>query len=492
LRDSEERFRSAFGEAAIGMALCDGAGRFAWVNRAYCQITGYTEEELYRTSFAAIVHPEDLPRALEQVRRVVAGEIRSFLIRKRCIRKTGEVVWTQNSVLAVRDASGAVINLLALSEDVTTRKQAEDALRASEQRFRTIVETAREGIWVLDARGITTFVNPRMAEMLGWEPQDMLGRSLYEFMDAGVQAEARANPFQRNPGAREQRDLRFRRRDGAELWTIMNSSPLYDAEGNHAGTFGMLTDITRRKAAEEALRRSGQSLRALAARQQEVREEERIRIAREIHDELGQVLTGLAMDVAWLECRLPRSADDLRARLELMAQNIDGTIQSVRRIAAELRPGVLDDLGLVSAIEWQVQAFQARSGVRCSMSLPGKEIELDPGRATAVFRILQEILTNVARHAAAGSLSVELGEAHDELLLMVRDDGVGVRPERLTDSNSLGILGMRERALVFGGTVEITGLPRKGTLVCVRIPLAGRAGATEDVPPAAPKAPGRP
>jgi signal transduction histidine kinase len=239
-------------------------------------------------------------------------------------------------------------------------------------------------------------------------------------------------------------------------------------------------EIADHRRTEQQLRDSFQQLRALAARLQTVREQERTRIARQIHDELGQALTAIKMDFAYLIARLPDKGKQFQERTNSILKLTDDTMQTVRRIAAELRPGILDDLGLTAAIEWQAQEFQARAGIKCLVNLPEGEISLDRGRSTAIFRIFQETLTNVARHAQATRVDVRLEKGATELILEVRDDGKGIEEGKIQDSSSLGLLGMKERALVLGGTLEVKGRKGEGTTLRVRIPVERRKSARPD------------
>ena len=240
----------------------------------------------------------------------------------------------------------------------------------------------------------------------------------------------------------------------------------------YAKKAALTREIAERRRAEEHVRNSEENLRALAARLQSVREEEWMRIAREIHDELGQALTGLKMDLTWVAGKLPPEQKALAAKTKSMFDLIDGTIQSVRKIATRLRPEVLDELGLGPAIEWQAREFQKRSGVRCKLSLAPGEAAIDRDRSTAAFRIFQELLTNVARHADATRLDVSMRVEGGVLVLEVEDNGKGIDESAMLSPKSLGILGMRERALPFGGDIEITGVRDRGTRVKVSIPLA--------------------
>lgn len=235
-----------------------------------------------------------------------------------------------------------------------------------------------------------------------------------------------------------------------------------------------LNDITYQKQAEEALKSSHEQLRELAARLQQAREEERAFIAREIHDELGQLLTGLKMDIKWVEKRLPSNTDDLplfRDKLASILELVDDTIHALRRIATELRPGVLDTLGLNAAIEWQAQEFSSRTGIDCEISEQTNYQVDDRNCESALFRIFQEALTNVARHAEATKVGISLSRQNGSLILQVRDNGRGITEKEIKDPHSIGLLGMRERAHVFGGEVNVSGSPGRGTTVTASIPL---------------------
>jgi len=224
----------------------------------------------------------------------------------------------------------------------------------------------------------------------------------------------------------------------------------------------------------DRLRESEDKLRRLAAHLISVREEERAHIAREIHDELGQVLTGIKMEVGWLQKRLKEPL--LLEKCDSMAKLIDSSVQTVRKIATGLRPEMLDDMGLVAAVGWQAKEFQKRTGIRCRAKLP-PESKFDLEISTCVFRIFQEILTNVARHARATRVDVELAVTDDRFQLEVIDNGVGIADADLNGRKSLGLLGMQERAMLFGGEVGISGTPGQGTRVSVSIPT-GRTGST--------------
>jgi two-component system sensor histidine kinase UhpB len=225
-----------------------------------------------------------------------------------------------------------------------------------------------------------------------------------------------------------------------------------------------------RELAEENFRRSHEQLRALTGHLQFVREEERTRIAREVHDELGQALTGLKIDLSWLAGKLP-GARGLQTKMKSMSAQIDATIHTVRRIATELRPGVLDSLGLAAAIEWQAAEFQERTGIRCEMKIDVTEKIWERNFSTACFRIFQETLTNIIRHANATCVEVRLAQDDHELVLTVSDNGRGITETEIAHPRSIGLAGMKERATQVGGEVSFSGQPGQGTVVTLRVPL---------------------
>jgi signal transduction histidine kinase len=230
-------------------------------------------------------------------------------------------------------------------------------------------------------------------------------------------------------------------------------------------------DRRERQRAEDKLRRSLDQLRALTSYLQYVREEERTRIAREVHDELGQALTGLKLDMSWLAARLARNARPVQDKVKTMVDHIDETIQTVRRIATELRPGILDSLGLVAALEWQANEFQSRTGIPCHVVASVDDSQLQQQFATVFFRIYQETLTNIIRHAKATRVDVRLAEEAGALILMVQDNGRGISEEEIANTRSIGLVGMRERAMLIGGEITLQGAPGKGTRMTLRVPL---------------------
>jgi signal transduction histidine kinase len=273
-------------------------------------------------------------------------------------------------------------------------------------------------------------------------------------------------------------ESRLRAADGNYRWFLMLGEPLRNAQGSVVRWFGTCTDIEDLKQAEEALKIQEAQLRALTTRLQQVREEERAMVARDLHDQIGQILTAIKMDMTWLARRLPEKKGEAHDRIKKAIELISDGARSMRKICSGLRPGILDDLGLAAAIEWQAGEFASRTGVSCQVSLPQDDLRLDGDLATAIFRIFQESLTNVARHAEAQAVRASLYTQNGNLLLVVVDDGKGFREAEI--SGSLGLLGMKERAQACGGDLQISSSPGDGTTVTVRVPLHSHAPSVND------------
>jgi PAS domain S-box-containing protein len=471
IEEQRRRLQALFELSLDAIVMTDSTGRYVDVNPAACELLGYSRAELLGMAVPDVTDPQELPRFQPLWRQfletgTLSGE---YLVR----RKDGAT-----RVVEFRAVANILPDLhLSVMRDITERRRTREALRASEERFQGFMENSPLIAFIKDEAGRYVYVNRHLAELFGRPASEWLGRAGPEIWPAEVAAQYQQNDRAALESGRTLVTTETALMPGGRRteWLMMRFT-IRDAQGQRL-LGGAGVDITEQKQAESRLQRSRERLRALAARLQAVREEERAHIAREVHDELGQALTGLKLELALLgnealAGRDQRAARKIRRRLDKLAGLLDQTVHAVRRISTELRPGVLDDFGLAAAIEWQTAEFQKRTGIRCRVNVAGKDVSfLDQRRATAVFRIFQEILTNVARHAGATRLSVELAERDGSLWLQVRDNGRGITPEEVAAPQSLGLLGMQERAQVFGGTVSITGEAGAGTTVTTRIPL---------------------
>lgn len=320
--------------------------------------------------------------------------------------------------------------------------------------------------------GLVTEWTRGAERIFGYSALEIAGRHLSRFYpDEDLQRSAPERDLEEAGTVRRYETDGWRvRRDRSVFWANVVFMRQQDASGALQGWLMVCRDTSAARREQEQLLRSQRRLRDLAAHLESVREAERAHIAREIHDELGQALTCLKMDVAWCQPRLGTGMEPVAGRLQGMRAQIDQTISMVRRIATELRPKVLDELGLAEAIEWQAREFSTRTGIECSLNGPMPHFTLDRERSTAMFRVFQETLTNVARHAGATRVSVAVFRQPDELRLEVRDNGRGITEAELEGTQSLGLLGMRERIAAFRGTVSISGKPGKGSTVVVQLP----------------------
>jgi PAS domain S-box-containing protein len=386
--------------------------------------------------------------------------------------------WHPNQMLVTAAAVGAAVVVAALAlvyRQITKREAVEGALYDVEIRVASIVESAMDAIITIDDAQRVVLFNGAAEAVFGCPREQAIGAPLAWFIPERFRVE-----HERHIGRFGETGTSSRRMGGARIVTGLRRNgeefPI-DASISQITERGrkfytvILRDVTERVQAEEALRRSQEELRELASGMNSVREQEKSRIARELHDELGQALTALKLDVAWLSERLPAGQGAVAEKLGAMQTMIDGTVAATRRISADLRPLILDDLGLVPAAEWLVQEFTQRTGIPCELSVASPDLELKDPHATAVFRILQESLTNVARHARAHRVEVALGRTDGTVTLNVRDNGRGFNLDDPRRPNAFGLMGLRERVSLLGGDVRIDSQPGLGTVLHVQIPL---------------------
>lgn len=397
----------------------------------------------------------------------------------------------------LRGDNGRLMGIIGVSSNVTElkrlrrlRKEAEDALHESEKRFRTIFESAGIGIALIDVHGIPVATNPALAKMLGYSAEELCGMAFTEFThpdDVALDWEL-FREIQEGKRESYQLEKRYRRKDHSIVWGKLTASLVRDLEGRPQYGIGMVEDISDRKAAEDRnqkllhdLGERVKELHALTARLNAVREEEALRIARELHDELGQAMTGMTMELAAVQRQLKTGdgvlpVHDIQERLAGVRRLLDTTIATTRKICTELRPALLDQMGLLPALEAQAEEFEARTGIFCNLVLPADPVDLTPDAALAVFRIFQEILTNVARHSGATEVTVQLANVGGEVRLEVVDNGRGVTKAEIAHASGLGLIGMRERALAAGGQVLVEPEDGRGTRVILSLPRKSAAG----------------
>jgi PAS domain S-box-containing protein len=472
LKETEDRIRLNIDTipTMVWSVLPDGVVDF--VNQRWLDYTGLSYEEGIAEP-NAVVHPDDLFRVMQKwFTDMPAGEPTEDEIRLR--RADGEYRWFLIRTVPLFDGHGNVVRWYGTSTDLEDHKRAEEKLRQSESKLAEAQRIAHVGHWERDSEGGEIICSEETYRIFGLPPQDAI-RNLEELIhpdDRSLHAAAIARALEGEPFDVEYRVIRP---DGEVRFVHSQGSAIQDSSGHRRRTFGAVQDVTDIKRAEEKLKATSEQLRALSARLHSAREEEGTRIAREIHDEVGAALTSLRWELEGMKKTLSEPEmtvpADLNAKWATMFGLIDTTVNIVRGIASDLRPVVLDVLGLEEAIEWQAQQFQDRTGITVVYQPPDDEVELRPDQSIGVFRIFQEALTNILRHAGATKVSVTTAIEAGTFVLNVKDNGRGITESEKDGQSSIGLLGMRERASLLGGEVEIRGNDGEGTAVTVRLPI---------------------
>ena len=486
LRESEGLLRESQVMASLGSYVLDIlTGRWK-SSEALDQVLGINAAcDRSLAGWVALIHPEDRAMMLDHFNNRVQGRGQSVQREYRIIRRSDQAVrWVQGRGRLEFDSAGHPRKMLGTIQDITERKWAEEELRASEARYRRLFEAAKDGVLILDAEtGMVVDVNSFLLQLLGISKEALLGKGIWElsFFQDIVANRDRFKELQEKDSVRYE-DKSLETADGRRI-DVEFVTNVYQLNQKKVIQCD-IRDITARKRTEWFGLIYRDQLRALSARIETMREEERTRISRQIHDELGQMLTAIKMDLRWMEHRLDEFGDDRRVnpildKLVATAELTDATVKTVQRIAAEFRPGILDKLGLPIALQYEAAQFQERTGIACRLVAPGETPPMKPEVATAFFRIFQEALTNVARHAQATTVEVELQPQAERCRLEIRDNGKGMAGVDPAHLESLGLLGMRERATLLGGEVSFAPRPGGGTVVTVSMPdsPAQRGGA---------------
>ena len=591
---TEEFYCKIYQQVATGIAITDWQGVFQECNPAFCALLGYTENELQTIDFVSLIHPEDREANLVHVRRLQVGEIPSFEIENRYMHKDGEPVWVRKFVSVLHGEGGKPTHLIALVTNVTERKRAEEAIKESEMRYRRIVETTNEGVWLLDSKLHTSYVNRQMAGMLGYEPGDMVGRSVFDFYFSEDVDYKRQVLTRREQGVREQLEERLRRRDGSELWVRMSATPVVKEDCEFDGAFAMVCDITERKLAEEAIKESEQRFRLVAdsapvmiwmsgldkrptyfnrpwldftghqseadlqsglagivhpedyskchdiycrefdqrqpfakdcrlkrhdgqyrwmldigvprfhedgsfagyigscvditeqklaeealssisRRLIDAQEQERSRIARELHDDINQRLALVAMGLDRQRGDLRTTTREMRSAIGKAIKQISDIVSDVHMMSHRLHSSKLDTVGLAAAAAGFCRELSKQQNVEVDFQCDRIASELPKAIALCMFRVLQEALQNAVRHSGAKHFKVSLAECINQIALTICDEGRGFDPAKALKGSGLGLASMMERLKLVGGELLIDAGPKGGTTIRASVPFAGQS-----------------
>lgn len=483
LRESETRYRSIYHNTPAMLHSIDTKGRLVSVSDHWIEALGYQREE---------VIGQKLTRFFTENSRVHAEKnvFPEFIRTGFCkdipyqfVKKNGRTIDVLLSAIGDRDADGNIVRSLAVSIDVTERKRAEEALKRAKEKLgqyskdleRQVRNRTREissilkytpaVVYIKDEQGRYVLVNSRYEELFEVQNDEVRGKTDYEILPEEVADQFRTNDL-KVLAEKSSFQVEEHISQNEVVHTYLSVKfPVYDTSGSASGVCSISTDMSAVKRAQDQLRRLSGSIMAN-------QEKERSAIARELHDELGQVLTALRMDSVWIQTRFKESDTKASERALAMCRLIDKTINDVRSMAFRLRPGVLDDLGLVDALEWYTTDFEKRTGITSVFEHVNVPMTNDTV-ATASYRIVQEALTNVLRHSNAARVDVALKAENGLLTLAVVDDGHGFNAYELSESECLGVAGMQERASLAGGILEVQSTPEKGTQVYFKVPVTG-------------------
>ena len=468
LRTSEELLRLA---AQIGKMYA-----YSWdvetdeVLRSpqYATVLGIPHQTRFtRKQLLQQVHPEDRANWICSTLGMTPDNP-STRITYRVLRPKGVEVWLEKNAHAFFDSDGRMLRVIGMVADVTERKRAEEGIRESEKQFRTIVETTNEGVWLLDSELHTSYVNRQMAEMLGYEPGQVVGRSVFDFYFAEDVEHKKQVLSRRQQGLSDQCEERLLRKDGNELWVRMAATPVFKDNGEFGGALAMMADITERKRAEKAL--ADMSRKLIQAQEQE-----RARIGRELHDDINQRLAMLALEIGRLQDNHP----ELRSSLQALRQQTTEISNDVQALSHELHSSKLEYLGVVAGMKSWCKEFSERQSMEIDFKTEvSSTLPLEVG--LSLFRVIQEALHNAQKHSGVKRIELQLREDSGEIHLVVSDLGRGFDLETAMQGRGLGLTSMGERVRLMNGTISIESKPMCGTTIHVRVPLESKHAAKRE------------
>jgi PAS domain S-box-containing protein len=460
-----------FNDFTDALCLIDAQGKVHHSNKAYLSLFG--EKSFRPTNFITNFANDYQTEIIELIKYFFSKRHYEHRFEKESTLSNGKKIWLEFTIASLENHK--IQNLLLLIiRDITEKKQTEFKLLKSEERYRSVFNQANDAMFVCFlnyAKTLSNFVevNEVACRTLDYTKEELLDQNPYTVIFNNFEGEVVKIIDKIWLEDHAIFDTVQVTKTGEKIPAEI-SSHLIEFNDKPAVLF-LSRDVSQREEAERKIKDSGERLRNLALHLQNIREEERTLIAREIHDELGQMLTFLKIQITLIGKKLNYADTILKDKIDSSLKLIDDSIDSIQRISEKLRPNVLDELGIGPAIDWQAKDFSERTGIACDCDLPKEEPLLDKEKTTALFRIFQEALTNVARHANANKVYIILKEYKENLILEIKDNGKGITINQINDSRSLGILGMKERALLFGGTVTIKSSMNSGTTVRVELPV---------------------
>ena len=471
------------GQLGVGFIVLDNDSlQPIYVNKTFCSFCGYQPNEILELStFLTLLETDNIPHFINELQRKEKDKKNLSTFIATVLMKDGknrDLTFTVKKF--TKNHNSQIILIVHDMVDLSNHESiAHDSLVESENRFRALIEDVKDyAIFMIDSDAKIISWNAGAERMLGYKEDEVIWKK-FSFLISGRENNAAEISSLFNMAKWENRvekELWLEKKNREKLWAALTFTKLINNSSTSLNYSVIIRDLTKSKDTEDQLLENEKQLRSLASHLQAVREEERTRIARELHDEFSQMLTALRMDLTILGRMISKSVTEpyskmsLHEKISSISELLETTIRSTRKIITELRPAVLDELGLLTAIQWQAQEFENRTGIRCKILRLQKNIDLNQNSSTAIFRIFQEALTNVARHSEANNVTIELYIGDGVLTLEITDDGKGMDESKQKDPTSTGILGIRERVLALGGQFEIKSQKGKGTKLIVIIP----------------------
>jgi|WetSurMetagenome_2_1015567.scaffolds.fasta_scaffold07961_3 PAS domain S-box-containing protein len=468
LQVSEKKYRDIVTWAPIGIYQSTRSGKMLSANSSIAQMLGYdNENEFVGCNMGETIYYDTKDREKLIFQHDMAGHNVAMSPETRWKKKDGSTIWVLMTVHDVRDKAGQILYYEGFVFDITVRKQAEESLRESEERYRLLVENSTDLVTEISSEGTFLYVSPNVKGILDYRPVDLVDTNILTKVYS-KDKHLLADILNKQGGS-----TMYRYRDKTGNWHWFESSGrAYDVSSGEWRMVMVSRDITERRKAEQELEASRKQLQHFTEHLEHVLEEERKRISRELHDDLGQLLTILKFDLSWLRLEGAKGDPEVLAKTGEMMDSLNEALASVKRISKEIRPPQLDALGLSGALQWDIDQMEKKIGIKGIVTIEPPEFEVKGQVGTVLYRIFREALTNVVRHAQAKNVYIRLSKKSDSIIFSIRDDGRGITKKEMAGSTSLGLVGIRERIRMVGGTLAVDGNPGKGTMLSVEVPLS--------------------
>ena len=430
----------------------------------------------YQPTIESAIHffvPESIPVLTEAVNQAITKG-KSFDMELQFISIKQNKIWVRIIGHAYR-IDGDIVKVSGMLQDITDRKMAEEVL----VKMKKAIYTSGEAIFLTDQEGVFTYINPAFTRLYGFTSEEVAGKLTPRILKSGTMKKSNYQAFWKKltNGEPVRGEIINKSKDGTLIDIESSSTPILDEDNKIIGFLGIQRDITQRKRADEELRNSQLQLRNFATHLQNIREEEKVSIAREIHDDLGQILVALKIDLGLFKKKFSRSrenidSEEIMGKFDDLSGLVDKTIKTTRRIMSGLRPEIIDSLGFIEAARSYILEFEERHHLHCEFTTTISELNTTPQQSVALFRILQEALNNIVKHAKATAVKIQVSNHAKKLFLEIKDNGIGFDENHSVRQDSYGMIGMKERVILLEGELHITGKPGKGISVKVEMPYS--------------------